>query len=54
MALVPQAIEDRLHEAEEAIVHLEEKVALLEEALAPAGFDEEESMMIHEALIREI
>ena len=33
MALIPQAIEDR-------IAALEEKVALLEEALAPTSYDE--------------
>ena len=52
MALIPQAIEDRLKVLEDTVEYIEEKIALLEEALAPAGY-EDESIMVHEELMEE-
>jgi predicted DNA-binding protein YlxM (UPF0122 family) len=50
MALITQAIEDRLKEIEDTVEYLEEKLALLEEALAPVvrqrrGHDDSEVLM---------
>ena len=41
MALIPQAVEDRLQRLEDAIAYLEETVALLEEALAPKEIEDD-------------
>ena len=43
MALIPQAVEDRLQRLEDAIAYLEETVALLEEALAPKEIEDDDS-----------
>ena len=48
MALIPQAIEDRIKELEDLVMFLGEKVALLEEALAPAEHDEVRDILMEE------
>ena len=42
MALIPQAIEDRIKALEDAITEIEDRQALLEEALAPIDIEFEE------------
>ena len=41
MALIPQAVEDRIKALEDAIAEMEDRQALIEEALAPIEIDEE-------------
>jgi len=52
MSLIPQSVENRIVRLEESIGYIEEKIALLEEALAPAEVDEEESLMLHKAMMK--
>jgi len=48
MALIPQAIEDRIKALEDTVAYLEDKTALLEEALAPRIVEPE----VHDAMMR--
>ena len=52
MAIVPEWVKARMDELEKKMGFLEEQLALIVEALAPAEVDEEESLMLHTAMMK--